>query len=151
MADARTFTLHNPATTEALGERLGQVLRPGDIVLLHGDLGAGKTTLARGLIRSLCAVEDVPSPTFTLMQHYDTKGGDWLVHADLYRIEDEAELSELGLDDVFDAAICLIEWPDRLGKFTPERRIDLRLTTDGEARIAEIVAAGEWGDRLDNV
>ncbi|MEE2526935.1 tRNA (adenosine(37)-N6)-threonylcarbamoyltransferase complex ATPase subunit type 1 TsaE [Hyphobacterium sp. HN65] len=151
MATPRSFTLDNPAATAALGERLGRALLPGDTVLLHGDLGAGKTTLARGLIKSLCDVDEVPSPTFTLMQHYDTNDGHWLVHADLYRIEEASELAELGLDDVFDNAICLIEWPDRLGSYRPDRRIDLRLTTDGETRIAEIVPAGDWGDGLDNV
>ncbi|WP_421788455.1 tRNA (adenosine(37)-N6)-threonylcarbamoyltransferase complex ATPase subunit type 1 TsaE [Hyphobacterium sp.] len=143
--------LPDPAATEALGARLGAVLAPGDIVLLHGDLGAGKTTLARGLISALCDVEEVPSPTYTLMQHYDTRSGDWLVHADLYRIEDEAELAELGLDEAFDNAICLIEWPDRLGAYAPERRIDLHLKADDGTRIAEIAARGDWGDRLDHV
>lgn len=145
------IALPDPAATEALGARLGAVLQPGDAVLLHGDLGAGKTTLARGLIAALCEVDEVPSPTYTLMQHYDTRYGDWLVHADLYRIEDEDELVELGLDEAFDSGICLIEWPDRLGRQLPERRIDLHLKADGEARIADIVIVGDWGDRLDNV
>ena len=126
---------------------------------LWTQLGEARQLFAEELAdaQAAAAVTDGALPTppdlysIDEVQCYDTKGGDWLVHADLYRIEDEAELSELGLDDVFDAAICLIEWPDRLGKFTPERRIDLRLTTDGETRIAEIVPAGEWGDRLDNV
>ncbi|WP_420434657.1 tRNA (adenosine(37)-N6)-threonylcarbamoyltransferase complex ATPase subunit type 1 TsaE [Hyphobacterium sp.] len=145
------IALPDPDATEALGARLGAVLHPGDIVLLHGELGAGKTTLARGLIAALCDVDEVPSPTYTLMQHYDTRAGAWLVHADLYRIEDEGELVELGLDEAFDSAICLIEWPDRLGGHLPERRIDLHLMADGGARIADIVAVGEWGGRLDNV
>jgi tRNA threonylcarbamoyladenosine biosynthesis protein TsaE len=127
------------------------MLQPGDVVLLHGDLGAGKTTLARGLIRALCDVEEVPSPTYTLMQHYDTRAGDWLVHADLYRIEDEDELMELGLEDAFDGAICLIEWPDRLGRYLPARRIDLHLKADAGPRIADIAATGDWGDRLKHV
>jgi len=151
MPAPRTVPLPDAKATDALGARLGAVLQPGDIVLLHGDLGMGKTTLARGLIAARCGVADAPSPTYTLVQSYDTQDGQWLLHADLYRIEDERELPELGLDDAFDAAICLIEWPDRLGRFTPDRRLDLYLKPDGESRIAEIVPVGEWGDRLDHV
>jgi len=146
-----TFALPDSAATETLGARLGAVLTPGDIVLLHGDLGTGKTTLARGMIAALCGVTDAPSPTYTLVQSYDTFSGNWLLHADLYRIEDEAELQELGLDEAFDGAICLIEWPDRLGRYLPPRRLDLHLMQDGTQRIAQISSTGEWGDALTHV
>lgn len=146
-----TFSLPDAAATETFGARLGSVLKPGDIVLLHGDLGMGKTTLARGMIAALCGVTDAPSPTYTLVQSYDTESGDWLLHADLYRIEDEGELEELGLDDAFDDAICLIEWPDRLGRYLPSRRLDLHLVQDGAQRIAQIHPVGDWGGRLANV
>lgn len=150
-ASPKTCSLPDAAATGALGAQLGKVLRPGDVVLLHGDLGMGKTTLARGMIAALCGVDDAPSPTYTLVQSYDTDGGDWLFHADLYRIEAEAELEELGLGDAFDEAICLIEWPDRLGCYMPERRLDLHLKQDGDGRIAQISAIGDWGDRLTHV
>jgi tRNA threonylcarbamoyladenosine biosynthesis protein TsaE len=150
-ASPLTFPLPDAVATGALGARLGRVLRPGDVVLLHGDLGMGKTTLARGMIAALCGVDDAPSPTYTLVQSYDTDTGDWLFHADLYRIEAEGELVELGLDDAFDGAICLIEWPDRLGHHVPERRLDLHLIQDGDGRIAQISAMGDWGDQLANV
>ncbi|WP_394693035.1 tRNA (adenosine(37)-N6)-threonylcarbamoyltransferase complex ATPase subunit type 1 TsaE [Hyphobacterium sp.] len=146
-----SFPLPDAAATERLGARLGTVLKPGDIVLLHGDLGMGKTTLARGMIAALCGVTDAPSPTYTLVQSYDTESGDWLLHADLYRIEDESELEELGLDDAFEDAICLIEWPDRLGRYLPGRRLDLHLVQDGPQRIAQISPVGEWGDALTHV
>lgn len=152
MPDApHTIRLPDAAATQQLGARLSCVLEPGDVVLLHGDLGAGKTTLARGLIAALCDVEDVPSPTYTLIQSYDTSRGHWLVHADLYRIEQETELEELGLEEAFEQAICLIEWPDRLGPWTPDRRLDLHLMQDGEVRIAEIISTGDWGGRLADV
>lgn len=146
-----SFKLPDALSTQQLGARLGAVLRPGDTILLHGDLGVGKTTLARGLIEALCDVEDVPSPTYTLIQTYDTTAGDWLIHADLYRIEDANELEELGLDEAFEEGICLIEWPDRLGANFPSQRLDLHLRADGETRIAEIVPSGNWEGRLENV
>ncbi|GJL98125.1 MAG: tRNA (adenosine(37)-N6)-threonylcarbamoyltransferase complex ATPase subunit type 1 TsaE [Hyphobacterium sp.] len=150
-ASPLTYSLPDAVATGSLGARLGRALIPGDVVLLHGDLGMGKTTLARGMIATLCGVDDAPSPTYTLVQSYDTDRGDWLFHADLYRIEAEAELTELGLDDAFDDAICLIEWPERLGRYRPERRLDLHLTQDGDGRIAQISMIGDWGDRLANV
>lgn len=145
------FPLGDPKATERLGARLGDILRPGESILLHGGLGAGKTTLARGLISSLCGVSDVPSPTYTLIQNYETDAGEMLLHADLYRIEGEGELAELGLDEAFEEAICLIEWPDRLGAFLPDQRLDLHLVADGEQRIAKIVPVGDWEGRLDHV
>jgi len=145
------FPLPDTDATEALGARLGAVLKPGEVVLLHGDLGMGKTTLARGMIAALCGITDAPSPTYTLVQSYDTRDGNWLLHADLYRIEDEGELEELGLDDAFSDAICLIEWPDRLGRYLPTRRLDLHLVQDGAQRIAQISPVGEWGDALTHV
>ncbi|WP_421789968.1 tRNA (adenosine(37)-N6)-threonylcarbamoyltransferase complex ATPase subunit type 1 TsaE [Hyphobacterium sp.] len=150
-ASSLTFKLPDAAATHELGARLARALKPADVVLLHGDLGMGKTTLARGVIEALTGVTDAPSPTYTLIQSYDTENGDWLAHADLYRIEDDAELDELGLDDAFEQAICLIEWPGRLGRWLPERRLDLHLKQDGAARIAEIILSGDWGDRLDHV
>lgn len=146
-----TFPLPDAAATEAFGARLGAVLQPGDTVLLHGDLGMGKTTLARGMIAALCGVTDAASPTYTLVQSYETESGVWLLHADLYRIEAEDELEELGLDEAFDGAICLIEWPDRLGRYLPPRHLDLHLTQDGTRRIAQIHPVGDWGDRLADV
>lgn len=151
MIEPLSFALQDATATGALGARLGAVLQPGDIVLLHGDLGMGKTTLARGMIAALCGVTDAPSPTYTLVQSYETQSGFWLFHADLYRIEAEGELEELGLDDAFDGAICLIEWPDRLGRYLPRRRLDLHLKQDGAQRIAQIHPVGDWGERLANV
>ena len=98
----------------ALGARLAAHVEPGDIILLDGPIGAGKTHLARALIQSLLKTpEDVPSPTFTLVQTYQSPRFD-IWHADLYRLADSSELIELGLDEAIGNAVVLIEWPDRL-------------------------------------
>ena len=105
-------TLDDETVTAELGARIAAMLRQGDVVALSGELGAGKTALARAILRALGVTGHVPSPTFTLVQAYETPG--LLVHHfDLYRIEDEHELHELGLDDAKEEGAVLIEWPDR--------------------------------------
>jgi len=125
MADgvSRSFPFHSPAATAAFAGALAPLLSAGDTILLDGPIGAGKTHFARALIQARLAaagaLEDVPSPTFTLVQTYD----DSLVeiwHADLYRLTQPGEVEELGLAQAFDDAICLVEWPDRLGDLTPD-------------------------------
>src|ERR1043166_5024961 len=103
--------------------------KPGALVTLSGDLGAGKTTFARALIRHLAddATLDVPSPTFTLVQHYVLPRAT-VVHADLYRIGDTSELAELGIDELAESAIVLLEWPDRAADQLPPDRLDIVLT-----------------------
>lgn len=121
-------TYFTAAETAESAARLGVLLRPGDVVLLTGDVGAGKTHFARALIQSLLsAPEDVPSPTFTLVQTYDAPRGE-IWHADLYRLTNTAEIEELGLAEAFETAICLIEWPDRLGDLRPSGALDLTFT-----------------------
>ncbi|MFU8833762.1 tRNA (adenosine(37)-N6)-threonylcarbamoyltransferase complex ATPase subunit type 1 TsaE [Roseovarius autotrophicus] len=117
---SRTLALASPTKTCALARHLGGRLRPGDVLLLSGGVGAGKTHFARCLIQSLLTTpEDVPSPTYTLVQTYPgTTAEIW--HADLYRLTDPVELVELGLTEAFETAICLVEWPDRLGELAPE-------------------------------
>jgi len=103
--------LPDAAATAALGAQLAAALRPGDVVLLWGGLGAGKTTLARGLIAAWTGIdEDAPSPTYTLVQVYESARGP-LWHMDLYRLEDAEEALELGLEDALVEAVTLIEWP----------------------------------------
>ena len=113
----------------AYSARLAAVLRPGDIVALSGDLGAGKTTFARGVLRALGWAGEVPSPTFTLVQGYPTAPEVW--HVDLYRLNDAAEAGALGLWET-DAAL-LIEWPERLAGALPAEALGLRLDGAGEA------------------
>jgi tRNA threonylcarbamoyladenosine biosynthesis protein TsaE len=105
-------TLKDEAATARLGARIGAALAPGDVVALSGELGAGKTALARAILRGRGVEGHVPSPTFTLVQAYETPGLT-VHHFDLYRVEDETELRELGLEDAHEDGALLIEWPER--------------------------------------
>lgn len=149
--DSRDFALSDAAATVAFGARVGAGLRAGDIVCLSGGLGAGKTTFARGAIAAwLGAAEEAPSPTYTLLQIYEgPKGALW--HADLYRLKRPEEAWELGLEDAYAEAACLIEWPDRLGAALPADRLDLALDFEGEGRRAHLKAHGAWRGRLDAI
>src|SRR5690348_3647936 len=123
------IALPDEAATRALAAALAALLKPGDLVTLSGDLGAGKTTFARALIRHLAGNDaiEVPSPTFTLMQSYELPRFP-LVHADLYRLNGPSELSELGVDDVAENSVVLLEWPDRAGDGLSPDRFDIALT-----------------------
>ena len=122
------LTLRDEAATTAFARALAPRLGPGDCLLLDGPIGAGKTHFARSLIRArLNTDEDVPSPTFTLVQTYGPED-DEIWHADLYRLSDTSEIEELGLAAAFDTAISLIEWPDRLGPLAPEDALSLTFT-----------------------
>lgn len=123
--------------TSRLARLLAPYLRAGDVLLLEGAIGAGKTHFCRALIRArLERQEDVPSPTFTLVQTYENDPDIW--HADLYRLSHPDEARELGLEDAFETAICLVEWPDRLGELVPEGAMRLRFRPEGEGRRVEI-------------
>lgn len=148
---ARTLQLADLTAAEAFGRRLAARLAAGDAVLLSGDLGAGKTTLARAVIEALTGETDIPSPTYTLVQSYDTNTGLDLVHADLYRIEDAGELEELGLDEAWTDGIALIEWPDRLAERPGDRlEIHLEILPEGGRR-ATLTGFGSWERRLGDV
>lgn len=121
----------------------------GDVLLLNGPVGAGKTHFARALIQSLLTVpEDVPSPTFTLVQVYDTRLGP-LWHTDLYRITSDTEIDELGLVEAFEDAICVVEWPDRLGSLAPHDALMIDIDSAQDARTARLSwQHAKWQDRL---
>ncbi len=141
--------LPDPAATDALGERLAAILRPGDVVALEGPLGAGKTALARATVRALTdPAEEVPSPTFTLVQVYQAPAGP-LYHFDLYRLEAPDQAVELGIDDAFAEGICLVEWPERLGGYLPRRHLKITLAAgaDQDSRIARISGGAQWKER----
>ena len=148
MPDAQKIIhLPSPEATHALARQMAARLAPGDVLLLSGDVGAGKTHFARGLITALLAApEDIPSPTFTLVQTYDIpKGEIW--HADLYRLTDVSEIEELGLTDAFTTAICLVEWPDRLGPVTPDDALAIALApgeTDDARQMTLTWSAPRW-------
>jgi N-acetylmuramate 1-kinase len=145
--------LADETATVALANELARWLKPGDVVTLSGDLGAGKTTFARALIRILTGDPDleVPSPTFTLMQTYDGIAFP-IVHADLYRIARPEELIELGWDDAKEGALLIVEWPDRGGRHIPADRLDIAFAIDamrGPAhRAAVVTASGSFATRL---
>ncbi|WP_281973376.1 tRNA (adenosine(37)-N6)-threonylcarbamoyltransferase complex ATPase subunit type 1 TsaE [Ruegeria faecimaris] len=124
------ITLNSPEDTTKFASRLGAILHPGDILLLQGEIGTGKTHFARSLIQSLMTrSEDVPSPTFTLVQVYDTRKGE-IWHCDLYRLSAVEEVEELGLAEAMEQAICLIEWPEKLGLLTPGSALTMTFETD---------------------
>lgn len=124
-----TRTLLSPDETAQLARAIGASLNAGDCLLLKGGIGAGKTHFARNLIQPLLKViEDVPSPTFTLVQAYETIRCE-LWHADLYRLTSPDEIEELGLTDAFDDAICLVEWPEKLGDAAPDHALSILLET----------------------
>ncbi|MBA4759229.1 tRNA (adenosine(37)-N6)-threonylcarbamoyltransferase complex ATPase subunit type 1 TsaE [Sphingosinicella sp.] len=126
------MALADEAATDRFGRRLAARLVPGDVVLLSGDLGAGKTALARGILAGLGHVGEVPSPTFTLVQSYEVPGVRLPVwHVDLYRLEDPDEVEELGLDEILADGALVIEWPERAGARWPEA-LHLTLTDSGE-------------------
>jgi tRNA threonylcarbamoyladenosine biosynthesis protein TsaE len=133
------------AATEALARRLASVARAGDCILLEGPLGAGKTALARAFLRAAAddPAMEVPSPSFTLVQIYDTKIGP-VFHYDLWRLDGSDSLTELDWEDALDG-IVLVEWPDRLGLLRPEDSLTITLRLgDGEAREATLMG---WDDR----
>lgn len=128
------LVLMDEEAARLFGARFGLCLRPGMTVLLEGPVGAGKSHLCRAAIRAMAGAEiDVPSPTFTLVQTYDTGQGEvW--HADLYRLSDIGEVEELGLSEAMGQDIVLIEWPDRLGDTAPPGAIRVSLAYEGEGR-----------------
>lgn len=152
MAQFATLDLPDADATQDLGAAFAGHLRAGDVLLLQGAIGAGKTHFARALIQARLArlgrVEDVPSPTFTLVQVYDAEPEIW--HADLYRLGHPDEVIELGLEAAFDTAICLIEWPDRLGGLRPAGALTLSfaLTREGASRQLTLSGGSDWAARL---
>lgn len=151
-----TLTSHNPDHTAEIAQTLSETIRNGDVVLLRGDVGAGKTDLTRKIIQTkmqtLGQVEDVPSPTFTLVQTYDLDAVEY-VHADLYRLSHPDEIFELGLDNAFETSACFIEWPDRLGSLAPKHALTIQIDImDNDKRsIAFSWEDAKWGDKLNHV
>lgn len=146
----RSLHLSDADATSGFARALAPRLGPGDILLLAGPIGAGKTHFARSLIQTLLPVpEDVPSPTFTLVQSYEGPGFD-IWHADLYRLTHPDEVVELGLEEAFDTALCLIEWPERLGPYSPQKALTLQFLPqdDGSRRLLLSAGHPRWAPLL---
>src|ERR1700689_4272244 len=151
-----TVTIPNEEALAAFMTDIPAALEPGDLVTLSGDLGAGKTTFARALIRYLAGDDtiEVPSPTFTFIQTYELPRFT-LVHADLYRLSGAAELAELGFDDLPDGVVVVMEWPDRAAGFLPPDRLDIAFTLapalGPEVRNARCIGYGDFAPRAERI
>jgi tRNA threonylcarbamoyladenosine biosynthesis protein TsaE len=147
IASEGDFRLDDESHTAALGAAVGAVLRKGEAVCLSGPLGAGKSVLARGLIRALSPdAGDIPSPTFTLVQFYQGETFA-LAHFDLYRLKSSEEAYEIGLGEALADGVAIIEWPERLDHHLPRDRLDIELTPDGDRRRAHLTSHGAWEQR----
>ncbi|MBA3813597.1 MAG: tRNA (adenosine(37)-N6)-threonylcarbamoyltransferase complex ATPase subunit type 1 TsaE [Alphaproteobacteria bacterium] len=124
----KTFTTYSEEETALVAQDIAGFLKPRDVILLKGELGAGKSTFARALIQALCAEHtEVPSPTFTLVQTYETPN--FVVwHFDLYRLNHQQEIYELGIEEAYASGVCLIEWPERLGTALPKAYLEIELS-----------------------
>lgn len=149
-----SMTLPDEDSSRAFAQKMARVVGPGDVLALEGQIGAGKTFFARALIQTLLAeqglAEDIPSPTFTLVQTYQA-GSLEIWHSDLYRLSDPFEVVELGLEDAFDSALCLIEWPEKLGNALPPRTLVLNfkaLESDDQRALTLTSAEHKWFTRL---
>lgn len=144
----------NQAGMESFARILADLAKPRDVILLYGDLGMGKTVFSRAFVQALTSPdEDVPSPTFTLVQLYDTeKGTIW--HFDLYRLKQPDEVYELGFEEALSDGISLIEWPERAERLYPRNRLEIRITagdTPDTRRVALIPHGDGWNKRLENL
>lgn len=142
--------LPDAAATHTLGRLLAPLLRAGDVVALRGDLGAGKTALARGIIQGLLGLEcAVPSPTFTLVQHYNAPNNLLIAHYDWYRVKQPEEVWELGFEDDLVRAITLVEWPERAPACLPRRALTVAFQDGQEGgRLLALSGAPSWAARL---
>lgn len=146
----RVASLADEAATVALARRIATVTRAGDVIALSGELGVGKTRFARAFVEAMTGdEEEVPSPTFTLVQTYESPAGT-IWHFDLYRLSRPDEVYELGIEDALADGISVIEWPERLQGLLPDQRLDVALSFAAapNARAARLTGRGAWSSRL---
>lgn len=150
LRSSQLLALPDEAATQALGRAVAAALRAGEAVCLYGPLGTGKSTLARALVRALTTPdEDVPSPTFTLVQFYEGARLN-VAHFDLYRLSSPDEAYEIGLDEALDEGAAVIEWPERLEGRLPSDRLDIEIAlsdSDSQGRRARLAGHGAWEGR----
>jgi tRNA threonylcarbamoyladenosine biosynthesis protein TsaE len=147
-----SVTTRSEEETTLVAERVGSLLRAGDVVVLAGELGTGKTVFAKGIARALGITEPVVSPSFTLVRQYD--GALPLAHVDVYRLDHLQELHDIGFDDLFDdAGVTIVEWGDRVGAMLPGDRLEVSLRADeddDDTRLVQLAVNGRrWKDRRD--
>jgi len=153
----KKFYLKNLSKSRLLASRLAVLLRTGDILALEGKLGAGKTEFCRAIIHSLGYLEDVPSPTFNLVQTYEPSLDDLLTpavwHMDLFRIENPEDVVELGVDVGFDTAVTLIEWPSRMGRHLPLEHLKVSLSQGDKegSRYISFEGSAYWEQRIEGL
>ena len=149
------LTLTDLADTKRLGLFLAKKLMVGDVLAVQGALGAGKSELARAIIQQVCPNEtDIPSPTFTLVQAYESDDNVSLLHFDLYRLAEPVDVVELGIEDAFVEAVCLIEWPERLAGYLPDHALKIEIDYDpGTNGDREVTLSGDaaWQKRLKGI
>lgn len=151
------FTLSDVSATKEFAARFAPLLKRGDVVAFDGALGAGKTTFCRAIIHALGLADEVPSPTFTLVQTYEPSSSDQTTpaiwHMDMYRLESPEDCLELGIEEAFEDAVSLIEWPAKLGSYLPAGFLTLRLEieADGRTRKLTIIGGDEWKVRLGKI
>lgn len=142
-----------PSETEEFAASLARLCKIGDVLLLYGEVGAGKTTFARGFIETIAGMqEEIVSPTFTLVQTYPFSDDGTVWHYDLYRLQNVAELVELGFEEAIERGIVLVEWPEIARHILPETSLYINLSIEGDGRKA--IVAGDvvaWGERLKNL
>lgn len=139
------FSIHLPNEQAMLhfGQLFAQQLKGGDCLGLSGEMGAGKSTLARAIIQAKCDVDDVPSPTFTFVQTYDGCAGDAIWHFDFYRLENMEDAYELGIEEAFEDGLCLMEWPEKLGQLAPAHMAWLIIEKEGDGRRLTLIGPEE--------
>ncbi len=145
-----TIELPDESATCRLADAVAGLARVGDVIALAGELGTGKTVFARAFIHARGTDEEVPSPTFTLVQVYELAGGP-VYHFDLYRLSDPEETYELGIEEAFADGITLIEWPERLDGLLPAERLDVALAMgeSEDARRVSVTGHGDWAGRME--
>ncbi len=143
----KTAQAEDEKAMAAQGAWLAELLRPGDIVLLRGNLGAGKTSFARGLIQALLKGAEVPSPTFTLVQTYKAPAFE-IWHFDLYRLQNESEIWELGIEEALERGVCLIEWPQSIAGLLSGAELEIVLRFSGKGRVVKFFGNEKWEARL---
>ena len=145
-----SVNLQSLADTESLAVKIAANLSQGDLILLEGDLGAGKTTFTSFLIAEICQIapEKITSPTFNIMSEYESDKFGKIIHADLYRLSAEAEIFELGLLENISQEICIIEWPQILGENLPNDFLRIKLSLQNDSRTANIEGHGSWSERI---